>query len=145
MPRPSKVKYFIEMAILVSSRGTCIRRKVGCVLTNNRNHVIATGFNGVHAGAVHCIDKPCKGADAKSGTNLDACEAIHAEQNALLQCHDAYDIAYCYCTTAPCITCVKLLLNTSCKHIYFLEDYPHTNSKTLWENAGRIWKQVKGG
>ena len=80
--------YFLKMAHLVSERGTCARRKVGCILVNSKKHVIATGYNGVSSNQEHCIDNPCKGARLKSGQGLDLCEAIHAEQNALLQCKD---------------------------------------------------------
>lgn len=140
--RQTTDEYFLKMAALVSSRGTCIRRKVGCVLTNERNHVIATGYNGVASGLPHCIDVPCPGARQQSGYGLDLCEAIHAEQNALLQCHDVHTIKTAYCTVSPCITCIKLLLNTSCRRIVFWEEYPHPRAKELWEGAGREWLQA---
>jgi dCMP deaminase len=139
--RPSVDNYFIDMAKLVATRGTCIRRKVGCVLVNKRNHVIATGYNGVAAGFTHCLDHPCPGADQPSGSGLDMCEASHAEQSALLQCRDVYEIHTLYSTTSPCIQCIKLLLNTSCQRIVFAEEYPHGISKQLWLSAGREWVQ----
>ena len=137
--RASKDSYFSGMAQLASSRGTCSRRKVGCVLTNERGHVIGTGYNGVASGQPHCLDRPCAGASCKSGEGLDLCEAIHAEQNALLQCKDVYDIHTIYCTDSPCITCVKLLMNTSCKRIVFWREYPHRKSRELWESSGKEW------
>lgn len=139
--RPSHDQYFLALAKLVSTRGTCSRRNVGCVLVDERRHIIATGYNGVPSGFAHCIDSPCPGASAKSGEGLDLCEAIHAEQNALLQCANVYAIDTVYCTASPCITCLKLLLNTSCKRIVFLEEYPHSRSKELWESCGREWIQ----
>ena len=90
--RPPTDFYFLRMAELVSERGTCARRKVGCVFVNKKNHVIATGYNRNPSGFIHCIDKNCEGAKSKSGTDLDKCEAIHAEQNALLQCKDVHEI-----------------------------------------------------
>lgn len=141
--RPTTDEYFISMAQLVSTRGTCKRRKVGCVLVNHRNHVIATGYNGVASGLPHCTDVPCPGGDCMSGQGLDLCEAIHAEQNALLQCREVYEIKTVYCTAAPCIMCTKLLMNTSAEKIVFLEDYPHSAaSKELWERKGRLWLQI---
>lgn len=131
--------YFLEMAKLVAKRGTCARRQVGCVLVSGRHHVLATGYNGGAAGMSHCIEEPCPGAEKPSGSFLNECEAIHAEQNALLQCRDVYEIKTCYCTTAPCITCTKLLLNTSCTRIIFLEDYP-SSGQELWKKAGRYWR-----
>jgi dCMP deaminase len=136
--RPTTTEYFSKMARLVSTRGTCFRRKVGCVLVDSRNFVLATGYNGRPSGFDHCEgDTKCEGACSKSGTNLDACEAIHAEQNALLQCSDSQRIYAAYVTAFPCITCIKLLLNTSCKLIVYDEDYPHQQSKDLWAKSGR--------
>jgi len=81
----------------------------------------------------------CSGAAAESGTMLDSCEAIHAEQNALLQCQDVRQIHTCYVTTSPCVTCTKLLLNTSCQRIIYQLPYPQPEAKALWEKAGRTW------
>ena len=120
--RVSKDEFFIKMAQLVSERGTCPRRKVGAVFVNKRSHVIATGYNGNAAGMPHCIDHPCPGAHLPSGTGLEVCEALHAEQNGLLQCKEVYDIDKIYVTASPCIQCTKLLLNTGCNEIIFLKN-----------------------
>lgn len=137
MERMSKDEYFSNMAQLVSRRATCARRSVGCVLVSGRGHVLATGYNGPASGSDHCIDTPCPGASYPSGTGLERCEAIHAEQNALLQCRDVFEIETAYVTTLPCMTCTKLLLNTSCKRIVYVQDYPHQEAKELWTRNGR--------
>lgn len=140
--RPTIEVYFNAMAKLVATRATCPRRQVGCVLVNKRNHVLATGYNGVASGQKHCIEHNCPGVNLPSGVGLDKCEAIHAEQNALLQCSDVYAIHACYVTVSPCITCIKLLLNTSCQHIFFSEEYVNIDAKKLWTEAGRFWNKV---
>ena len=138
MTRPTKDQYFVNMAHLAATRSTCLRRSVGCVLVNSRGHILSTGYNGVAAGRPHCNEgHPCKGADSPSGTNLDGCQALHAEQNALLQCPDVHDIAVCYTTTQPCMTCTKLLLGTSCHTIIYSESYTHQDAVNLWLEAGR--------
>jgi len=124
MSRPSHDEYFLEMAKLAATRSTCARRQVGCVLVNKRNHVLATGYNGVAAGVPHCIETPCAGATAASGESLDLCQAIHAEANALLQCKDVFEIETVYCTASPCVHCTKLLMNTSARVLVFDEVYP---------------------
>jgi dCMP deaminase len=131
--RPNKDAYFLAMASLVSLRATCRRRRVGCVLVDANNHVLATGYNGVARGRDHCLDRPCPGADFKPGLGLDQCEAIHAEQNAMLQCKDTQSIETAYITVSPCVTCVKLLMNTSCKRIVFIEPYVHNQAAELWK------------
>lgn len=131
--RPTKDEIFMRMAQLVAERGTCARRKVGCVLVNSLGHVLSTGYNGVARGLKHCTDFPCTGVNAPSGEKLDTCEAIHAEQNALLQCRDVQEIEVCYTTVSPCLHCIKLLMNTGCKQIAFLEEYVGAEkSRDLW-------------
>lgn len=156
--RPTKHEWAIGLATLTAERSTCCRRKVGCVLLNERGHVLSTGYNGVAAGLPHCNERKwretegpgewvfpnaCEGAKSESGTNLDACQAIHAEQNALLQCKNVYEIDTCVVTTAPCITCTKLLLNTSCSTILFVDEYANSGGQ-LWLAAGRAWFKKTG-
>lgn len=143
--RPSHEEWGLRLAEVVAQRATCLRRSVGCVLTNSRNQVLATGYNGRASGLPHCRDTggaddyACAGSRAPSGTNLDGCEAIHAEQNALLQCRDVYAIEAAYVTVSPCVTCVKLLMNTGCKRIIFRERYAHDEqAMLLW--AGREYR-----
>lgn len=143
--RPDIDAYFITMAKLVATRSTCIRRSVGCVLVDKRNHVLATGYNGVPAGSPHCNEPDgivCPGAKAPSGTQLDSCMAVHAEQNAILQCHDAYAIAKAYVTAFPCVSCAKLLLNTSCIEVVYLEPYGTGEGMAMWVGMGRLATQL---
>jgi dCMP deaminase len=133
--RPSKIDYFMTIAQVVSTRGTCIRRQVGCVLIDFHDHIMSTGYNGVPKGMPHCIDEPCSGADCESGQGLELCEAIHAEQNALLQCKDTNFIKACYTTVFPCMHCIKLLMNTSCNEIFYMNTY------TNMEKSAKRWLQ----
>lgn len=156
MARPTRDEWAMSLAYLTAQRATCLRRQVGCVLLNERGHVLATGYNGVAAGQPHCNEEvwgdgavltwphACSGASAPSGKDLDKCEAIHAEQNAMLQCRDVYQIHSCYVTVSPCITCVKLLLNTGCRRIIFNAPYPHSAAQELWERSGREWIHLPG-
>lgn len=150
--RPTRDEWAMQLAVLTAGRSTCLRRHVGCVLLSARGHVLSTGYNGVAAGQKHCNEHDqfhetgyphaCEGADAKSGTQLDLCQAIHAEQNALLQCRDIYAVDICYVTVSPCVTCTKLLLNTSCRRILFVDPYPQPEARRLWVEAGRVWDQA---
>jgi len=132
--RPSRDVYFLKMAALVSSRATCQRRAVGCVLVDSHNHVLSTGYNGVPQGIAHCWDVPCAGVNAPSGKSLEKCMATHAEQNALLQCKNTNEIGTVYCTHEPCIHCAKLLMNTGASRVVFANPYPGASRK-LWEQV----------
>lgn len=129
--------YFLKMAQLASLRSTCRRRQVGCVLVDSDNHVAATGYNGVPSGFIHCLDSPCTGADAQSGTRLDECKAVHAEMNALLQLRST-DTLTAYLTVTPCFNCAKVLANSNVKRIVASVWYPQTEVKEILEEANII-------
>jgi len=54
MNRPSWTEYFKKMTELVSTRSTCLRRKVGAIIIKD-NQVIATGYNGPPRGISRCV------------------------------------------------------------------------------------------
>jgi len=123
----------LNLALMWAERGTCARRKVGCVLMDVDGYQLSSGYNGPAAGQPHCVDHPCLGANCAPGTGLDLCEAVHAEANALLRCPDVRLIHTCYVTHSPCVHCVKLLLNTGCRRIVFVTPYAHDEaSRDLW-------------
>merc|ERR1711953_1222712 len=83
--RPSWERYFMDLAIIASSKASCIKRKVGYVITKDRR-VICTGVNGTPTGTPNCCDGGCPrcNGESKSGYNLDLCVCLHAEESALL-------------------------------------------------------------
>ena len=130
-----KDKYFLEIAQMVASRATCPRRKVGCVLVDSKQHIVATGYNGVPSGFTHCTELPCEGAQLPSGTGLDLCEAIHSEVNAFLQLRSDDELT-AYMTVTPCYTCSKMFANSSVTRIVALEEYVHERGRQLLNEAG---------
>ena len=127
-------EYFLNMAKITALRSTCKRRQVGCILVDSNNHVAATGYNGVPKGFKHCLDYPCKGADAASGTRLNECKAVHAEMNALLQL-TSRDVLTAYLTVTPCFDCSKVLANSAVKRIVAPVWYPQDEVKSILEEA----------
>jgi deoxycytidylate deaminase len=96
---------------------------------------------GGHVGISACHHlHACEGHDLPSGQ--DSCEAIHAEQNAILQCSNPDLIATAYVTTSPCKPCMKLLLNTGCRRIVFHEEHTDPWPKEQWLKAGRLWEKL---
>ena len=79
--------YFMNMAKIVSTRSTCIKRQVGAVIVKDKE-LIATGYNGAVRGLPHCIDLyeecPRIKVGAHRGERYDLCPALHAEQNAII-------------------------------------------------------------
>ena len=104
------------------------------MLVDSNNHVVATGYNGVPTHFPHCLDEPCEGATAPSGESLEKCLAVHAEQNALLQLR-SNDILTAYLTVTPCITCAKMLANSSVKRIVANREYVQSLAVDVLDKA----------
>ena len=143
MSRISKDEWLMSFAMLASIRSTCARRSVGCVFVDKDGFILAVGHNGVSTGQPHCNEGvPCTGVGAASGTALDACAAIHAEQNCVLGLRDRRDLHSVYVTVSPCVSCLKLLLNTACQRIMFLDEYVDITGKLLWTKEKRAWCKI---
>lgn len=84
MTRISKDDYYLDIAIAVSKRSTCLKRHYGCIIVKD-DIIIATGYNGSPRGEENCCDRgTCKRADAMRYSNYESCDSVHAEQNALI-------------------------------------------------------------
>ena len=133
---PTWDNYFLDIAELSASRATCQRRKVGCVLVDSKHHIVSVGYNGVPSGFYHCIgDIPCPGASSPSGTDLNLCEAVHAEVNAFLHL-TSQDELTAYLTVCPCISCTKMLCNSNVKRVVASEWYAHPGITEMLSKAG---------
>ena len=133
--RPTLDQIMLGVAMVLAHRATCVKRQVGCVLVDSKGRILSTGYNGVASGLPHCTDTACPGAYSNAGS--DTCQAIHAEINALLQCRDVQAIDTCYTTVLPCNSCMKTLMNTSCKRIVYMDG--HENESFVignWRKAG---------
>lgn len=128
MTRPSWGKFFFDIAEVVSTRSTCLRRQYGCVLVRDKT-VISTGYNGAPRGVESCMEKGlCARKDAPSGTMHEICLATHAEQNAIANAArvgvSTMD-SELYIKDLPCWLCAKILINAGVKTIHILHTgYP---------------------
>lgn len=132
----------LRVAEAYATLSTCPRRQVGCLIVDARGRPLSVGYNGSPSGWTHCIDSPCPGAGFPSGQGLDKCEAIHAEQNAILHLRKPDEADTIYLTDFPCNSCVKLLLGLPyARLIVYRRNYPHSEAKDWWKKAGReiIW------
>lgn len=116
---------FIKTAFLFSERGTCLRAKVGCVITKD-NRIVSTGYVGSKPGEPHCLDEGCI-IDHNTGGCI---RTIHAEENAInyLKSHGIekiYDSRNwkLYCTLSPCLDCAILIHTFGITHVVYAIDY----------------------
>lgn len=138
--RMSWNEFFASQSRVMALRSTCPRLAVGCVIVRDKR-MIASGYNGSITGDVHCTDTSCKIVDGH------CIRAIHAEQNALLQCARfgiATQDADIYVTHLPCLSCTKSIIQAGIKHVYFEEEYrPDPYARELFEKAGIPVTRVK--
>ncbi len=140
MSRPGWDEYFMEMAELARKRTTCLRRGVGAVIVKD-NRVLATGYNGAPKGIRHCDETGCLREQMRvpSGQCHELCRGLHAEQNAIIQaaCMGAsIEGGTMYCTTQPCIICMKMIINAGIKRVVIKESYPDPLAQQMAEEAG---------
>jgi dCMP deaminase len=123
--RPSWTEYFIEICKLTSTRSNCIKKQVGCIIVKD-NRIISTGYNGTPFGITNCFDGGCLRCciNTESGSNLDVCLCLHAEENALLSIsfNEAKD-SVLYCTHFPCLSCAKKIVQCKISKVIYINDY----------------------
>jgi len=139
MERPDNDTYFMEMAHLISTRSTCVRRQVGAVIVKDKR-VLTTGYNGSPKGTMHCEELGCLRVQKNipSGTMHELCRGVHAEQNAVIQAaYFGISIAggTIYTTTYPCSMCSKILINAGIKELVYSDSYPDELSQKLFNET----------
>ena len=147
-PRPGWDAYFMDIAEVVASRSNCSRRHVAAVIVRDR-HILSTGYNGTPHGVVNCFARGCPrcARTQKSGTHLEECLCVHAEQNAICQAAlhgHAIEGSTIYITISPCLTCAKLIINSGISEVVYGGDYAFLDAvKELFRQAGVKHRKFK--
>jgi len=84
--RPSKSKYYLDIAQAIAQRSTCLRRKFGAVIVKD-DQIVSCGYNGAPRGAPNCIDiGKCAREELSvpAGERYELCRAVHAEANSVI-------------------------------------------------------------
>lgn len=116
------------MATLVASESKDPAKQVGCVLTDSRNRVLATGMNG-----------PPRDFDENILEEDRLAITLHAEINALLDTDKGADIYNCYVWPVfPCSQCMAALAQRGVKRI--VSKRP-PSEKWRWDLTQRIAKR----
>lgn len=127
--RPSWDATWLAVADVVGQRSLCSRDRVGAVIVDPLNRVVATGYNGPPAGFQH-EERPCVEWCKRAQTNVHSalgraaqdvlidpgyvdCPALHAEANALSVCdRSVREGGTIYVTSHSCFSCAKLIANS---------------------------------
>jgi len=117
--RPSWDEYFMATAVLLSTRSSCERLHVGCVLVSGGDHpnrIVAAGYNGYLPGAPH-VSRVRDGHEQAT---------VHAEQNAVADAArrgSSLNGCIAYVTHFPCINCAKILAAAGISEVRYRTDY----------------------
>jgi dCMP deaminase len=104
----------MKFAILLSSRSTCERLRVGCIITSEDfQRVYSYGYNGNAKGFANQCDSNEPGK----------CGCIHAEMNALIKCSFMDKQKVIFITQSPCKICAKMIVNSGASRVYYLVNY----------------------
>ena len=102
-------QYFLAMAHLASVRSHDEQTQVGCVIVNDKNHIVSIGYNGFPA--------------STRDENLPRVRPgkypfiLHAEQNAISNMIIKDNNLRAYATAYPCSTCSKLLWQNNIREL----------------------------
>lgn len=138
--RPHMDAVLMEMAYLMSLRGTCSRAQVGCVVALD-GRVCTTGYNGAPRGLPHC-EHPITALSVDDVPVALTCRtAVHAEANAIAFAARngvALDGATLYTTMSPCVPCAMLIVNAGITHVSYAVGYRDAGGVGLLERAGVV-------
>ena len=146
--RPSWNQYFLTITRQVAERSTCTRAKVGAVIVRDRS-ILATGYNGSPAGMPHCLDVGClvyRSQNPNGETEENCFRTIHAEINAIAQAArngSAIRDATAYFTHSPCFHCLKTLVNTGIRTIFYEKPYKLHSLEEIIRHAEVTIQQVQ--
>ena len=140
--RPSWDEYFLNMAELVGSRGTCDRGRSGSVIVKDKR-MLAAGYVGSPLGLPHCdqVGHQMHSVTHEDGSVTRHCvRTAHAEQNAInnaARVGVAVEGATIYCKMVPCYKCAQSIINSGIVRVIALNDYHASKESKI------ILKQAK--
>lgn len=137
--RPIFPKTVFDMINVIAKRSTCNRRKVGAIAVKDQR-ILATGYNGAPSGHPHCLDGTCRRQveNIPSGERHEICNALHAEQNVLIQAaKSGINLEGCtlFCNCSPCSICAKMLSEVV-KTVVFTNAYPDSVAMQYLHKSG---------
>jgi dCMP deaminase len=138
MKRRDKVNYYLDLAEVVSQRGTCLRKQYGAVIVKN-DEVVATGYVGAPRSRTNCIDLGyCirEQLNVPRGERYELCRSVHAEANAIISASrermlgsaiyltgiDLKDNGNYVKNANPCSMCKRMIINAGIETVYIRDD-----------------------
>lgn len=141
-----KDRTFMDIARLIANESKAKKRQVGAIIVKD-NNILAVGYNGTPSGHDNtCEDEEeYMGRDYKAHTRLvTRPEVLHAESNAISKCArsvNSSEGATIYTTTAPCLECAKLIIQSGIVEVVYEDEYGKPDGvNLLLKNHTRVRK-----
>lgn len=138
--RRDKVNYYLDLAEVVSQRGTCLRRLYGAVIVKN-DEVVSTGYVGAPRGRKNCSDMGIcirNQMQIPRGERYEMCRSVHAEANAIICASRErmlgstlylvgieVDTGEYVKQSNSCSMCKRLMINAGIEQVYIRDDKEH--------------------
>lgn len=125
-------------AELEAKMATCGKLQVGVAIYSLDWQLLSTGRNGNPRGELHCLDDDCYQIGGH-------CQAIHAEENSLLQGARTgvrLQGGRMFTTHVPCYRCAGLIINVGLHSVIYRDVYPDERTETQTVDrlaAAGIW------
>jgi dCMP deaminase len=132
--RPQLDEVHLAMAKLVAKRSTCLSRRNGAVLVSHDGYVIATGYNGSPRGMEHQKRCPRLEQGAPSGSRLELCHDVHAEENCIVQAAKLGTSVVgstLYTVMSPCHRCFRMLANAEVREVVYEREYGDVSAMSM--------------
>ncbi|MGL6198262.1 MAG: deoxycytidylate deaminase [Lachnospiraceae bacterium] len=161
MERRDKINYYLDLADIVSQRGTCLRRHFGAVIVKN-DEVVSTGYAGAPRGRKNCSDMGVcirQQLMVPRGERYELCRSVHAEANAIISAsRDKMIGSSIYLSgrevetgeyvanSNSCSMCKKMVINAGIETVYVRDDNDNyrTISVSEWIENDESLEGTKG-
>ena len=132
--KQKEVELYFQFVHSAAALSTAVRAKVGALVLDRNNNMVAFGYNGTMRGA----DNTCEEFTPQGLVTKDS--TIHAEQN--LICHAArrgisIEGGTVFVTHSPCIKCATLLYQAGIMTVYYDIEY-RCHDEVMADMIGRL-------
>ncbi len=148
--RRDKHNYYLDIAMTVLERSTCLRRKYGSIIVKN-DEIISTGYTGSPRGRKNCTDLGyCRREQLNipRGERYELCRSVHSEANAIISASrrdmigSTLYLAGKECATGElvknatsCAFCKRMIINAGIEKVIIrntMDEYTEIDVKHDW-------------
>ncbi|MDR2526350.1 MAG: hypothetical protein LBC92_00550 [Rickettsiales bacterium] len=129
-------EYYMNIAREIAKASTNASTKVGCVIVNEKGHILTSGYNDL----IKNIDMKYMTDEKPMYYMLD----IHAEMRAILNADVSLKGTTLYCTISCCDNCFKHIIECGIKEVVYDNLFTNGKSTGSIERLEAVVRLIKG-